>query len=105
MAPGGEDSLVRAVLADYRTAPISEPLRAMLAFLEKLTLSPAEVGPADIAPLRASGLTDEAIEDAIHVTSMFNLMNRVADSLGFAEATQEGYAAGARMLLKSGYLL
>lgn len=105
MAPGGEDSLVRAVLADYRTAPISEKLRAMLAFLEKLTLHPAEVGPADILPLRAAGLTDEAIEDAIHVTSMFSLMNRVADSLGFAEATEEGYAAAARMLLKSGYLL
>lgn len=105
MAPGGEDSLVRAVLADYRTAPISEKLRAMLAFLEKLTLSPAEVGPADITPLRAVGLTDEAIEDAIHVTSMFNLMNRVADSLGFDPSTEEGYAAAARMLLKSGYLL
>ena len=105
MAPGGEDSLVRAVLADYRTAPISEKLRAMLAFLEKLTLTPAEVGPADIAPLRAAGLTDEAIEDAILVCSMFNLMNRVADSLGFDEATEEGYATAARMLLKSGYLL
>lgn len=105
MAPGGEDSLVRAVLADYKTAPISEKLRAMLAFLEKLTLTPAEVGPADIEPLRAAGLTDEAIEDAIHVTSMFNLMNRVADSLGFEVATEKGYAAAARMLLKSGYLL
>lgn len=105
MAPGGDDSLVRAVLADYRTAPISEKLRAMLAFLEKLTLRPAEVGPGDMAPLRAVGLSDEAIEDAIHVTSMFNLMNRVADSLGFDPATEEGYAAAARMLLKSGYLL
>jgi uncharacterized peroxidase-related enzyme len=105
MAPGGDDSLVRAVLADYRTAPISEKLRAMLAFLEKLTLKPAEVGPADVLPLRAAGLTDEAIEDAIHVCSMFNLINRVADSLGFDRSTEEGYAASARMLLKSGYLL
>lgn len=105
MAPGGDDSLVRAVLADYRTAPISEKLRAMLAFLEKLTLRPAEVGPGDMAPLRAAGLSDEAIEDAIHVCSMFNLINRVADSLGFDLSTEEGYAAAARMLLKSGYLL
>ena len=105
MAPGGDDSLVRAVLADYKTAPISEKLRAMLAFLEKLTLRPREVGPADILPLRAAGLTDEAIEDAIHVSANFNVINRVADSLGFDLPSDEAYQVAARMLLKSGYLL
>jgi uncharacterized peroxidase-related enzyme len=99
----GDDSVVPAVLADYRTAPISEKLRAMLAFLEKLTLRPAEIGPEDVAPLRAAGLSDEEIEDAIHVCALFNVINRVADSLGFEEADAKGYATGARMLLKSGY--
>jgi uncharacterized peroxidase-related enzyme len=102
MAQGG-DSVVRAVLADYRTAPIPEKLRAMLGFLEKLTLNPAAVGPDDVAPLRAAGLTDEEIEDAIHVCALFNVINRVADTLGFDEADAKGYQAGARMLLKSGY--
>jgi uncharacterized peroxidase-related enzyme len=93
------------VLADYRTAPISEKLRAILAFLEKLTLRPAEVGPADMEPLRAAGLTREEIEDAIHVCALFNLINRVADSLGFELQTAEGYAGSARHLLgKRGYL-
>lgn len=99
----GDDSVVRAVLADYRTAPIPEKLRAMLGFLEKLTLNPAAVGPEDVAPLRAAGLTDEEIEDAIHVCALFNVINRVADSLGFDESDAKGYQTGARMLLKSGY--
>jgi uncharacterized peroxidase-related enzyme len=99
----GDDSVVRAVLADYRTAPISEKLRAMLGFLEKLTLNPAGIGPDDVAPLRATGLTDEEIEDAIHVCALFNVINRVADSLGFEEADAKGYQTGARMLLTSGY--
>ena len=99
----GDDSVVRAVLADYRTAPISEKLRAMLGFLEKLTLNPAGIGPDDVAPLRAAGLTDEEIEDAIHVCALFNVINRVADSLGFDEADAKGYQTGARMLLTSGY--
>jgi uncharacterized peroxidase-related enzyme len=99
----GDDSVVRAVLADYRTALISEKLRAMLGFLEKLTLNPAGIGPDDVAPLRAAGLTDEEIEDAIHVCALFNVINRVADSLGFDEADAKGYQAGARMLLTSGY--
>ncbi|HTG31687.1 MAG TPA: hypothetical protein VLB76_02055 [Thermoanaerobaculia bacterium] len=99
----GDDSVVRAVLADYRTAPIPEKLRAMLGFLEKLTLNPAGIGPDDVAPLRAAGLTDEKIEDAIHVCALFNVINRVADSLGFDEADVKGYQTGARMLLNRGY--
>ena len=37
------------MLADYRTAKIAEGLRATLGFVEKLTLTPDEVGPADAA--------------------------------------------------------
>jgi uncharacterized peroxidase-related enzyme len=99
----GDDSVVRAVLADYRTAPISEKLRAMLGFLEKLTLNPAAIGPDDVAPLRAAGLTDEEIEDAIHVCALFNVINRVADSLGFELQDAKGYAISARLLLAKGY--
>jgi uncharacterized peroxidase-related enzyme len=99
----GEDAVVKAVLADYRTAPIPEKLRATLGFLEKLTLHPSEVGPADVAPLRAAGVTDQEIEDAIHVCALFNVINRAADSLGFELADEKGYANAARMLLSSGY--
>ena len=99
----GDDQGVQAVLADYRAAPIPEKLRAMLAFLEKLTLHPDEIGPDDVAPLRAAGLSDEEIEDAIHVCALFNLINRVADSLGFELADAKGYQISARMLLTKGY--
>lgn len=105
MAKGDGDQVVEAVLEDYRTAPIPEKLRAMLGFLEKLTLRPAEVGPEDVVPLRTAGLTNEEIEDAIHVCANFNLINRVADSLGFDLPSRKVYAGSARMLLKSGYKL
>jgi uncharacterized peroxidase-related enzyme len=100
----GEDDLILAVLADYRTAPISGKLRAMLAFLEKLTLKPADVGPEDALPLRAAGLSDEEIESAINVCALFNIINRVADSLGFETTDRKGYDASARRLLSVGYL-
>lgn len=97
--------MLQAVLeGDWRTAPMPQKLRAMLVFLEKLTLSPHEVGPGDMAPLRAAGLGDEAIEDAIHVCAAFNTINRVADTLGFDLQTPEGYAGAARFLLKVGYV-
>ena len=92
------------VLADYRTAPISEPLRAMLAFLEKLTLSPEEVGPDDVAPLRAAGLTDQAIEDAVQVTANFAVINRLADAFGFEPGSPKALSRYADFLLQRGYL-
>ncbi|MFY9822558.1 MAG: peroxidase [Thermoanaerobaculia bacterium] len=95
--------MIRAVLTDYRTAPIPEKLRSMLGFVEKLTLRPAEVGPEDAVGLRAAGLSDEEIESAVHVCALFNLINRVADSLGFEPADADGYAKNARWLVNVGY--
>jgi uncharacterized peroxidase-related enzyme len=95
------EALVQAVLADYRTAPISEKLRTMLGFVEKLTLRPEEVGPDDAVVLRAAGLSDEEIESALHVCTLFNIINRVADSLGFETADADGYLKSARRLVSS----
>ena len=97
--------MVEAVLADWRTAPIDQKLRATLGFLEKLTLDPDHVGPADVEPLRTSGVSEAAIEDAIQVCVLFNIYDRVADSLGFYLPGPDGYAASGRSLMKRGYLL
>jgi alkylhydroperoxidase family enzyme len=71
------------VLADWRTAPVDPPLRATLGFLEAVTLRPGEVGPADAEAVRAAGVSDEAIEDALTVCACFNLIDRLADSFAF----------------------
>ena len=92
-----------AVLVDWRTAPVPEKVRVTLGFLEKLTLRPAEVGPADIAPLRQAGVTDEEIADAIHVCTAFNLINRLADALGWELQEQVALDRFADLLLKMGY--
>lgn len=94
---------MRAVLEDWRTAPVDERLRAALGFIEKLTLEPERLSAADVAPLRAAGLSDEAIEDAIQVCALFSIYDRMADALEFDIPEAEGFAQGADMLLKRGY--
>jgi alkylhydroperoxidase family enzyme len=91
------------VLADWRTAPIDERTRAMLGFLETLTLAPESLTVADVGPLRQAGLSDAAIEDAIHVCTLFNVYDRLADSFEFDIPEQEGFEQGATTLLKRGY--
>jgi uncharacterized peroxidase-related enzyme len=77
------ETLVASALEDWRSATIDERLRAALGFIEKLTLTPDGVTAADIIPLRAAGLSDAAIEDAIHVCTLFQVYDRLADSFDF----------------------
>ncbi len=101
----GDAALVKAVLDDWRTAAVDGKVRATLALLEKLTLAPNEVGPADIAPLRAAGIRDRAIADAVHVCALFNVINRIADALGFVVLSPGRFRLGAQLVLKHGYQL
>jgi alkylhydroperoxidase family enzyme len=94
---------VAAVLEDWRTAPVNERVRATLGFLEKLTLSPAEVRSDDIAPLRSAGVSDRAIEEALYVCFLFNVMDRLADAFDFELPSARGVQKTARMLYKVGY--
>jgi len=100
-----DEHFVKAVIVDWRTAPLDAKLRATLGFLEKLTLRPNEVRPADVAPLRGAGLSDRAIEDAINVCALFNIYDRLADALGWHLPDAAGYAASAQNLMRRGYLL
>jgi alkylhydroperoxidase family enzyme len=76
----------------------------MLCFLEKLTLSPGDIGQDDVMPLHAAGVSDAAIEDAIYVCAYFNMIDRIADALGFEVLADEVFAARAGRFLEEGYL-
>ena len=94
---------MRAVLEDYRHAPIDERLRATLTFLETLTLHPEAVGPEDAAAVTAAGVSEAALEEAIQVCVLFNTIDRVADALGFELPPAEVTARVVGVLLNQGY--
>ncbi len=79
--PEDEHALADAVLVGWQDAKLSEVDRALCAFAEKLTRTPAAMAEADVVALRERGLDDLAIHDAIQVVSYFNYINRVADAL------------------------
>ena len=79
-------------------------MRAALALLETMTLRPDEVGPEDVAPLLAAGVSPTGVADALYVGFCFNTIDRMADSLGFPGVTPKEYGKSADRLLKRGYL-
>ena len=95
---------MRLVLEDYRTAPIDEKLRAMLALLETFTLNPDQLSGARVREALAAGVTREAIRDAFYVAFLFNTYDRLADALGWELPDASYYPKAGRFLLKKGYL-
>jgi alkylhydroperoxidase family enzyme len=93
------------VVADWRTAPLRPELAATLVFLEKLTLSPDELVPADADAVRAAGVSEEALRTAAIVCSLFSMIVRLADSLGWHVPPYESLLAGAPGMLDRGYTL
>jgi alkylhydroperoxidase family enzyme len=93
------------VKRDWRTAPVPETVRATLGFLEKLTLNPEEVTRADADAVRAAGVGDEALVDAIHVCALFSMIVRLADSLGWDVPPFEAFLERADAMLAGGYSL
>jgi alkylhydroperoxidase family enzyme len=97
--------VTRQVLADYTTAPIDEKLRATLALLRKMTLEPEALGAADVRAVLALGVSRQAVADAMHVAYLFNIYDRLADTMGWDVPAQESgfYRSSARRLLERGY--
>jgi alkylhydroperoxidase family enzyme len=94
---------MKAVLEDYRTAPIDEKLRAMLGLLETFTLHPEELSASAVRVVLDAGATREAIRDAFYVAFLFNTYDRLADTLGWQLPDERYYAKAGQRLLKMGY--
>jgi AhpD family alkylhydroperoxidase len=98
-----ERPLVDAVLADFRSAPISVALQEALAFLEVMTLRPMALSVEHATAALRSGMTAAALKDAIAVGTLFNIITRYADALDFAMPSTAEFDRAAGMLLKRGY--
>jgi uncharacterized peroxidase-related enzyme len=75
---------------DVDDASVMRPeLAAVLPLLEKVTTAPDTVTPEDVAPVRAAGVPDDAIVDALHVGLVFNTVNRMANALDWTWDSDE----------------
>ncbi|NBH11297.1 hypothetical protein GTY80_49680 [Amycolatopsis sp. SID8362] len=100
---GMDKAVADAALADYHTAPVSEPLRATLAVLETMTLRPDDLAGEQVRAALAAGVTRRQLDDAVAVAAVFNIVTRYANALGFAIPTDAEFAEAAGMMLKRGY--
>jgi len=76
----------------------------MLGLLERFTLQPDDLNADHVRAVLATGVTREAIRDAFYVAFLFNVYDRLADTLGWELPDERYYPKAGRFLLKKGYL-
>jgi uncharacterized peroxidase-related enzyme len=70
--------LADQVAVDWRKAPVSERLHAVLEVAVRLAVDPVAVTGADLDRLRDQGLTEDDVWDVGAIVSFFALSNRLA---------------------------
>jgi uncharacterized peroxidase-related enzyme len=74
--------IIQRIFDDGVEAELGERHRALVDYAVKLTRAPEQTTAADLAPLRAAGLSDLEILDLTHVIAMFAWANRLLETLG-----------------------
>jgi len=90
-----------AVLCDPASSDLDRRVTATLAFLDRAVDGAAT--PEDVRRLRDAGVSDAEILDAVEVCFVFNLVNRLANSLGYTNDGSDGSWRSARALHRMGY--
>ena len=102
LAGGAE--LAEAVCRDFRTAQISERLKALLAIAEQVQQSGQHVQPTHLAAARAAGATDLELHDTVLIAAAFSMFNRYVDGLGAVTPDDPmAYQLNAKLLVEKGY--
>lgn len=78
------NDVIAQIFTDPDTAGTNARERAIAHASAALTRAPGAVGAADLAPLRAAGLSDLEILDTVHAAALFAWANRLMLNLGEA---------------------
>lgn len=101
---GVEEGLLDRLLQDLETAPADSKLKALLAFVRKLALTPGDISQADADAVFAAGWDEHALADAIAVSARAAFMHRLVAGFGFRPLDREIAASHAKKRVEHGYL-
>ncbi|MFZ3214715.1 MAG: peroxidase-related enzyme [Candidatus Acidiferrales bacterium] len=103
---GGNYELIDQIKRDYRSAPVSEKLKALLAIAGKVRQGGKQVTTADVERARAQGASDKEIHDTVLIAAAFCMFNRYVDGLAtWQPQDPDMYREMGKRLAGSGYLV
>lgn len=100
---GGHD-LVKAVIADPASAPVSPLIRALLAVAAEVQAAARPVSDGAIAAARAAGAGDAEIHDTVLIAAAFAMFNRYVSGLATEVPSDPVfYDVAAALIVEHGY--
>jgi uncharacterized peroxidase-related enzyme len=100
----GGQAVVEAVRIDYRAAPVSDKLKALLVIAAQVRESGRAVDSDSVQAARAAGATDVEIHDTVLIAAAFCMFNRYVDGVGTPlPADPAAYEARAQHIATQGY--
>jgi alkylhydroperoxidase family enzyme len=96
---------VERVLADHRTAGLSEKERALFDFVERVNSSAPDMKREEVEAAKRAGWPEEALYDAITVSALFNFYNRWCDAAGVHAFPREVHRMMAKHMAAGGYTM
>ena len=101
---GGDVSILESVCADFRSAPISNKLKALLAIAEQVQIDGKRVTTTLIDAAKAEGATDLDLHDTVLIAAAFCMYNRYVDGLATWQPRDPAmYAEMGRRMAEQGY--
>ncbi|MDX1483069.1 MAG: peroxidase-related enzyme [Alphaproteobacteria bacterium] len=94
---GADEAVFEPLLQDIETAPVREEMKPLLAFVRKLTLTPARVTQADVDAVFAAGWDEQSVHEAICVCARFSMMNRLTLGHGLIPKAENADARAENM--------
>ncbi|MEQ9695331.1 peroxidase-related enzyme [Shimia sp. SDUM112013] len=79
---GVDPNLLENLLNNIETAGISNKMKSLLRYVEKLNSLPNRLVQADLDAVLSHGWSEEAVFEAVEVTGLFNMMNRIVEGGG-----------------------
>ena len=103
---GNDGEIVKQVVADPETAPISDKLKALLKIAAKVQSGGKNVTKDDVDLARKEGATDIEIHDTVLIAAAFCMYNRYVDGLAtWQPDNEELYDKMGEQRVKDGYVV
>jgi uncharacterized peroxidase-related enzyme len=100
----GGENVVNAVCSDYKSAPISDKLKSLLAIAEQVQIDGKRVTGNLVDKAKVEGATDLDIHDTVLIAAAFSMYNRYVDGLATWQPHDPGmYAKMGRRMAEEGY--
>ena len=101
---GGDARLVDSVCRNYKTAPISDKLKALLAIAEQVQIDGKRVTKELVDEARNYGATEIEIHDTVLISAAFCMYNRYVDGLAtWQPRDAEMYSQMGKRMAEEGY--